>query len=458
MKKLFVLLLTAALFTSTLSAAADTAPAISHVERILVAKINGVAGFSETIPLPGDRNLVTWSEERANGVFWLKTRLLDSKNRFSKVITLNKAAAHSPFYNDTAPRVVANKKGQLFAAWIKRTVKGTVTTDQILGRTSKNGTTWSKEFAVTKPLRVTGRNCEDFSTANCGYSDFKIAIDESGRLAVMVGSSSALRKIDFRVAATKNSAKWPNLKFLGTVRDQRESEIVGLAAGFAVSYMDYTGESCASRVALFNPKTSKWTNTLTAQNITINTVVYSRWIQRDANTLSIVFNSEIERGGIGIRNYNLKTNKWSGSVRTLVPSEEKVVFQRFEVAARGAAVMIAYTTYNQDSGVTQNRMVLLRSKTASPQTLPLDPSPDGAFPKLAGFRSSGIGVAVFYEYGNPTSLAQFTPAAAPMFIPGSSDNPFFPDISIGAKDMLYALELHGPENDLSLTLVKGKLN
>jgi hypothetical protein len=45
-----------------------------------------------------------------------------------------------------------------------------------------------------------------------------------------------------------------------------------------------------------------------------------------------------------------------------------------------------------------------------------------------------------------------------MFIPGSSDNPFFPDISIGAKDMLYALELHGPENDLSLTLVKGKLN
>jgi hypothetical protein len=458
MKKLSVLLLTAALFTSTLSAAGASTPAVSDVKKITVARITGNVGAAQTIPLPGDRNLVAWSEEVKSGSFWFRTRLLSSKDKFGRAITLNKSMAHSPFFNDTAPKVVANKKGRLFAAWIKRTKKNSVVTDQVIGRTSSNGTTWSKEFAVTKPLRVTATNCDDFSAANCGYSDFKIAIDESGRLAILLGSSSAARKIDFRVAATKNSAKWPTLKFLGSVRDQRTSEVVGLVSGFAVSYMDYTGESCASRVALFNPKTSKWSSTLTAQNIPVNTVVYSSWVQRDSNTLSLVLNSEITQGGIGIRDYNLKTNKWIGATRTLVPSEESVVFQRFEVATKGTAVIIAYTTYNQTSGLTQNRMISLRSKTASPQSFVFDPTQDQAFPTFAGYRKSGIGIAVFGQLGNPPVLNQFTPAAAPMPIPGVTANPYFADISISAKDVLYALELHGPDGKLSLTLVKGKLN
>lgn len=458
MKKISVLLVTAALFTSTITGASATTPAISNAKQIQIAKIANGVWAAKTISLSAGRTLVAWAEEGKSNAIWFRTRILDSKDKFGKVITLNKNAAHSAFYNDTNPKIVANKKGKLFASWIKRTTKGSAVTEQIVGRTSSNGTTWSKEFAVTKPLKVTGTRCDDFNSPNCGYLKHEIALDESGRLGVLVGTSSAPRKVEYRVIATRNSAKWPAPKLLGSVRDTRAAEIVGLTAGFAVSYADYTGESSATRVALFNAKTSKWSSTMTTQNIRVNTVVYSKWVQRDSKTLSLITVSELLQGGVGIRDYSLTTNKWIAPTKTLVPSEESVVFQNFEVGTKGTSVVIGYTTYNQVSGLTQNRMVLLRSKTAAPQSFLFDPLPDGAVSRLAGFRKSGLAFSIFTQIGAPTVLTQFTPAVEPWTISGARADSYFQSVSITPSDILIGTEITGPDGNLSLTLIKGKLN
>jgi hypothetical protein len=458
MKKLSVVLVTAALFTSTISGASAATPAISNTKQIPIVKITNGIWAAETFSLSGGRTLVAWAEAGKSNALWFRTRIMNSKDKFGKVIQLNKAAAFSALYQETAPKIVANKKGMLFAAWIKRTKKGSTVTDQIIGRTSTNGTTWSKEFAATKPLKVTGTRCDDFDSPNCGYLRHEIAIDESGRLAVLVGSSSARFKVDFRVSATRTSSKWPTPKSLGTVREQRATEIVGLSSGFAVSYTDYTGKSCATRVALFNAKTSKWSATMTAQNIPVNTVVYSKWVQRDSNTLSIITNSEIEQGGIGIRDYSLKTRKWLAPTKNLAPSEESVVFQNLQVGTKGTSVAIGYTTYNQVSGMTQHRMILLSSKTAAAQNIFFEEGQVGGNPRLAGFRKSGLAFAIFNQHSSSTILTQFSPAFEPWTISGAKENSYFLSIAVTPDDVLLGTEITGPDGNLSLTLIKGKLN
>ena len=141
-----------------------------------------------------------------------------------------------------------------------------------------------------------------------------------------------------------------------------------------------------------------------------------------------------------------------------MPSEESVVFQNFEVGTKGTRVVIGYTTYNQVSGQTQNRMILLRSKTAAPQSFLFDPIPEGAAPRLAGFRKSGLAFSIFTQIGAPTVLTQFTPAVEPWTIAGAKENSYFQSISITPDDVLVGTEITGPDGNLSLTLIKGKLN
>jgi hypothetical protein len=438
---------------------ASAITAVTGLKKITVASVAiGSARDPQVLDIGKGRTLVSWVEEKSNQTYSLKTKVVSATNKLGKVITVNPALASSNMNMESLPQITVSSKGKLFAAWVQRTSSETTVTDRVFGRTSTNGTTWSKVFAISQPVVADKAYCEDSAMDGCGVGSLQISVDGAGRTGVLVSTVLEEGIHDYKATVTSRTSKWPALKLLGTVANQISSEIVGLTQGFAVSWMDYTGgQSCANKVAHFDPKTSKWGSTLLAQNIQKNTVVFSKWVQRDSKTLTLVMGSQLEQGGITIRNFSLVSKKWTGVPRLVIPSEPSVVFQNISAAAKGKALAIGYTTYNQQSAVSQARMILQKSTTGAFSSRVLENGVDQIDPVFAGFSKSGEAFFVYNELSRSSRLTKFKSSAKPMDLPGRTSVTYTSDVSISSSDLLSAVSISYSDDKATVTLVKGRL-
>lgn len=458
MKKVLSSLVAAALSITVISPASATV-AVTGLKKMTVATITGASTRSpQVIDLGKGRTLVSWVEENNSSLLALKTKVVSSTNKVGKVIAINTKLAHSNTHLGSLPKLVSNGKGKLFASWVQRSTKGSTVSDQIYGRTSTNGSTWSKTFPISKPVLVDKGFCIDSDMDGCGINSLQISIDGAGRTGVLISTILEEGIFDYKASVTSKTSMWPAMKQLGTVINQRRNEIVGLTTGFAVSWTDYIGgESCSTQAAYFDPKSRKWGTTLTAQAINKNTVVYSKWVQRDSKTLTLVMSSQIEEGGISVRNFSLTTKMFSGSTRVISPTETNVVFQNISAAAKGKVMVIGYTTYNQDSGASQARMILQRSTTGTYSSKIVENSVGQIDPLATGFSKSGTGFFVYNELGKPSNLTMAKGSYTPLDLPGKSSIAYTEDVSISSTDMLSAVSITYVDGKSTITLVKGKL-
>ena len=458
MKKVLSALVTIALSLTIIPPASATT-AVTGMKKITVATISAAtARTPKVFELAKGKTLVSWIEEAGNENLFLKTKVVSATNKLGSGVTVNTQPAFSSMGLDSMPQISMNSKGKLFAAWVQRTTVGDVVTDQVYGRTSTNGTTWSKAFTIASPVVVDQAFCEYSDRDGCGVSALQISIDSTGRTGVLVRTAIEEGIFDYKVSVTSKTSKWPALKLLGTVINPRESEIVGLAAGFAVSWMDYVGgESCATKVAYFDPKAGKWGSTLTAQTIQKNTVVYSNWVQRDSKTLTLVMGSQLEEGGIAVRNFSLGKKTWAGAAKLAAASEPSVVFQKISAGVKGKVLAIGYTTYNQQSGVTQARMILQKTTTGTFSKKTLENGVDQIDPVLTSFNKSGSAFFIYNQIGKPSHLTMFKSSAKPMDLPGRKAIAYNEAASISASNVLSTVSIAYVNDKAYVTLVKGKL-
>ena len=458
MKKVLSALVAAALSITVISPASATV-AVTGLKKMTVATVTGVSTRSpQVIDLGKGRTLVSWLEENNSELLALKTKVVSSTNKLGRVTAINTKLAHSNRDLNGLPKLVSNSKGKLFAAWVQRSTKGSTVTDQIYGRTSTNGSTWSKIFPISKPVLVDKGFCTDSNMDGCGINSLQISIDGAGRTGVLISTILEEGIFDYKASVTSKTSMWPAMKQLGTVINQGRNEIVGLTTGFAVSWTDYIGgESCSTKAAYFDPKNSKWGSTLLAQNILKNTVMSSKWVQRDSKTLTLVMGSENEQGGISVRNFSLTTKKFSGAIKVIAPNETDVVFQNISAAAKGKAMVIGYTTYNQVSAASQARMILQRSTTGTFSSKIVDNGVDQIDPVATGFSKAGTGFFVYNETGKPTNLAMAKGSYTPLDLPGKTSIAYTEDVSISSTDMLAAVSITNVDGKSTITLVKGKL-
>jgi len=451
--------LVAMVLALTIVPPASATSAVTGMKKITVATVSAAtARTPKVFDLGKGKVLVSWVEESGNESIFLKTKVVSATNKLSSVVTVNTQPAFSSMSLDSMPQISMNSKGKLFAAWIQRTTVGDVVTDQVYGRTSTNGSTWSKAFKVSTPVVADQAFCEDSFSDGCAVSAIQISIDSTGRTGVLVRTAVEEGIFDYKVAVTSNTSKWPALKLLGTVVNPRESEIVGLATGFAVSWMDYVGgESCATKVAYFDGKSSKWGSTLTAQTIQKNTVVFSNWVQRDSKTLTLVMGSQLEEGGITVRNFSLVKKTWAGAAKLVAASEPSVVFQKISAGVKGKSLAIGYTTYNQQSGVTQARMLVQKTTTGTFSKKTLENGVDQIDPVITSFNKSGTAFFIYNQLGKPSRLTMFKSSAKPMDLPGRSAIAYNEAASISTSDVLSTVSIAYDNDKSYVTLVKGKL-
>lgn len=429
--------------------------AITSVKKVTVNTSSGYSVGAQVLPLSNGSTLVSWVEEIDMDNTYLRTRLVSEANIVGKILTLNSSGAFANMIGDSYPQLVVNKKGKLFAAWVQRTTKDNIVSERVVGRTSTNGTTWSKLFNVTSSLPVTAEMCDERTTADCGFTKLQAAIDDTGRVGVLVGSSSSEGFIEYEVSATSNTANWPALKLLGSLEDQRASEIVGLASGFAVSYTDYLGsDSCSIKVALYDGETSEWGPTMIAKNLNENTVINSKWIQRSSKTLTLVLSAE-KFNGIVVKHYRLSTNTWAGSGRIAQVGEASIVFQQIRVATQGWQIAIGYVTYNQTNGASQARILVQKTVTGSFTHEVLQSGEGGILPVSAGFNKSGNAFFAYLLGG--TRLATLSGSSTPKLLPGLVDIAQIQDLDVSATDLVTALDLTYGDDKTTITLIKGKL-
>jgi hypothetical protein len=456
MKKSIVFLVALALSIAIASPGSAVDSAITSVKKVTV---NTSSGFevrgAQGLPLANGNTLVSWVEEIDMDNIHLRTKLVSATNKVGKVQTLTSSAAFVSMIGDSYPQLVVNKKGKLFAAWVQRTTKDNVVSDKVVGRTSTNGTTWSKLFDVTSTLPVTAEMCDFKTNADCGFTKLQAAIDDTGRVGVLVGFSSSEGFIEYRVSATSNTANWPALKLLGSLETQMASEIVSLTSGFAVSYTDYlSNDTCSIKVALYDGETSEWGPTMIAKNLNENSVINSKWIQRSSKTLTLVISAQ-NFGGIVIKHYRLSTNTWAGSGRVARVGEASIVFQQIAVSTQGWQIAIGYITYNQTNGVSQARILVQKTVTGSFTHKVLQSGEGGIHPVSAGFNKSGNAFFAYLLGG--TQLATLSGSSTPKLFPGLVDIAQIQDLDVSDNDLVTALDLTDNNDQTTITLIKGKL-
>ncbi len=430
--------------------------AITSVKKVTVNTSSGYsADNAQVLSLSNGGTLVSWVDQQDMDTTYLRTKLVSATNKVGKVLTLTSSAAFSSRVGDSYPQLVVNKEGKLFAAWIQRTTEDNVVLDKVVGRTSTNGTTWSKLFDVTSTLPVTAEMCDQATTADCGFTKLQAAIDDTGRVGVLVGSAPSDGVIEYKVSATSNTANWPALNLLSSLEDQKASEIVGLTSGFAVSYTDYlSNDSCSIKVALYDGETSEWGPTMTAKNLNENTVINSKWIQRSSKTLTLVSSAEAV-GGIVLRHYSLARKTWAGNGRIVWVGEASIVFQKIRLATQGWQIAIGYITYNQTNGVSQARILVQKTVTGSFTHKVLQSGEGGILPVSAGFNKSGNAFFAYLLGG--TQLATLSGSSTPKLLPGLVEIAQIQDLDVSATDLVTALDVTYNDDKTTITLIKGKL-
>ena len=475
MKKMLTLALAVISFTNSGSAFAD-APvglnsALSFSVETTVATSSSEIRDPQVFPLAKGNSLVSWVEEK-NSTFYLRAKAVSASNKVGKIISINSSPAFSPSIEHALPRISVNAKGQFFAVWIVQATKNRVTTQQIIGRTSVDGTNWSKEFTIVKPIKITGGlDCveEPERFTGCGFTSLNAALDNSGRYAVLFTSkptkNNSAGATFYSVAATDMTAVWPTPKNIGYSDQLRDHEITGLVSGFAVNYTIY---GFGISMAYLDPKTNKWTS-LNALSSTYNTNYHSHWVQRDASKLSLVMSAEIGVGaeyqanGIVVRNFNLKTKKWAGpgvtAQQNLIHDPPgaptvAVVFQNVTATKAGNTLLIAYTIYDSTDQSFEVKVISQNGISGSFTQASIASSGAQIDPLYVGVNQEKDPLFAYTSGG--TFLGVLREGELPAPIINSASNQNLLDLTITSSNKVYGVGVnYGAKN--KLILVVGQL-
>jgi hypothetical protein len=423
--------------------------------------LNGNVIGQDVYPLSDGTALISWLEA-TNQKAILKVKVASKKNKLSAAVTLNEAGSPNREFSYTLPRIVVNDKNKIFASWIKETeVSGSVT-QSVMGSISTGGIKWSKPFTII-PSR-TFDNLQDCDSPreielSCGFSQLTSAIDQKGRLAIGVTSNEGSNGSKFEVTTASKQSAWKKLKLL-TKRSAplTQTNILGLADGFAMSLTNYTGNDCSIISSYFDPKTSTWQKANIAKTGNLNSQIFSRWVQRDASNLSLVIDSEL--AGIEVRNYSLKKKAFSNSWKVWQTTPENTVFGSLTTYAAGKRLVVQYRVYDQITGSTEVRVALQEKIGGSIKFMSIgkgrglvEPLYVGSFSQSAKFFSyDGVDekVARIYTFGSNSNTAKIIPLHNP------SSN--LANVRLGTNGRVYILEITQLDSGTSLYLTTGNLN
>ena len=327
--------------------ASATDEALKDSTKIEIATTKGIWIWNSDVSVlrNGDA-LVSWVEGGVGNKFALKSRLVSTQNKLGKVTTL--VSSNVSFSEDLSnlPRVVGNANGDFLASWVQAETINGVLYQKLVGRISRGGSTWSKAFAISMPLRANVERDCGFTPFGCGYDLLSSAVDGEGRFSVITGYSNAEEKPTYAVATSTRSGKWSTLKDIAELsQDNGYFKTFGLASGFIFGYEDYLGgESCKYLMNYYDPKTEAWGAALTVRNVPDNTRIQTAFAQRDENTVSVVsFAGDFDgKYGIAVRDFKLKTKNFGVYNQLVVPGKVDAVYQDFFVKSRAGKLAIGY--------------------------------------------------------------------------------------------------------------------
>ncbi len=461
MKKSFLTaatLLLSMLIPMSAGAEEIVSPLASQTE-VTVKNLTGSIVNPKVFPLANGSSLVTWQEETIDG-YLLKTRAVSATNRLGVIHTINVGKA--TFLNGSAgveDTIAINRSGKLFAVWATPGVRYNVPSQTVWGRTSLDGSYWSKPFVVIPGISVSGNqdSCEmePVETPRCGFLRLQAAIDDKGRLAVLVSDNIQTTGIRYRVKSSSFLGKWGNFKTLTAVNDLRSSEILGLTSGFMASATVYNSSSTNSvKTSYYNPKAEAWTSTSTPISISANTVISSQWVQRDTKNLTLATASSNE-GGVSVRNFNVDTKSWTSPLTSIQAGEPSHVFQDIRAAKAGSSLVVMVNVYNQGDGTSEVRVsnvVGLSSTTSVVGT-----STEQIDLLTTGSSLSGTPLVAYNHIMEGAKFGGITPSTLPTFLPNTATHSYLSDLRITKSDKVLGVGLKFGEGTTAVIFTQGYL-
>lgn len=417
-------------------------PLTSQTE-VTVKNLTGSIVNPKVFPLANGSSLVTWQEETSDG-YLLKTRTVSSTNRLGVIHTINVGKA--TFLNGSSgveDTIAINRSGKLFAVWATPGVRYNVPSQTVWGRTSLDGSYWSKPFVVIPGISVSGdpESCEmePVDTPRCGFLRLQAAIDDKGRLAVLVSDNIQTTGIRYRMKSSSFLGKWGNFKTLTAVRDLRQSEILGLTSGFVAGATVYNSTSANSiKTSYYNPKAEAWTSTSTPISISANTVISSQWVQRDTKNLTLAMASS-NTGGVSVRNFNVDTRSWTSPLTNIQAGEPSHVFQDIRATKAGSALVVMVNVYNQGDNTTEVRVSNVVGLT--PTTSVVGTSNDQIDLITAGSSLSGTPLVAYNHIMEGAKFGGITPSTLPTFLPNTATHSYLSDLRITRSDKVLGVGL-----------------
>lgn len=404
--------------------------------------------------------LVSWVEEIQNKN-WLKAKVVRTNDTQTQTVSVNKVPATNNMDLGLLPKIVGNDSNQYFAVWAMKSVIEGKLNQRIVGTTSTGGLQWSDPFVIVPNTEFSGdiEECSfDPFRNDCGFGMLNAAIDDKGRLAVLVSRKSGEYSSSIWAAATSSRFSWPELNRLGSVWQLRDMNIVGLDNGFATSYMNYSkASSCAVYVNFFGWGKQEWSDTLRATFRSANTVIRSQWVQRDENTLSLAMASEITAGGVFIRNFNPNTLKWVGLSQQIEPAKEKLVYQNITAEAYGDDFAIGYVTYNQETGISTAKLATQSGPTGTFKISSVTALNDQINPLMVAATKNMTPVFAYQALGLGARVTKGLSGSSKK-IPLFKESTWLGSTALDTSDTLFNFSIKGDGGKYQLGLVKGKLN
>lgn len=445
MKKLltFAVALVASFSIAVPPSSSETLSPLTSQTEVTVKNLSGSIVNPKVFPLANGSSLVTWQEVTSDG-YLLKTRTVSPTNRLGVIHTINVGKA--TFLNGSSgveDSIAINRSGKLFAVWATPGVRYNVPSQTVWGRTSVDGSYWSKPFVVIPGLSVSGdpESCEmdPAETARCGFLRLQAAIDDKSRLAVLVSDNIQTTGIRYRMKSSSFLGKWGNFKTLTSVNDSRQSEIIGLTSGFMVGATIYNSSSTNSiRTSYYDPKAEAWTNTSTPISISANTVISSQWVQRDTKNLTLAMASS-NSGGVSVRNFNVDTKSWTSALTNIQAEEPNHVFQDIRAAKAGSSLVVMVNVYNQLDNSTEVRVSNVVGLT--PTTSVVGTSNDQVDLLAAGSSLSGTPLVAYNHIMEGAKFGGITISTLPAFLPNSATNSYLSALRITRADKVLGVGL-----------------
>lgn len=445
-------------FTMSASAEELVSPLASQTE-VTVKNLAGSIVNPKVFPLANGSSLVTWQEQTSDG-YLLKTRTVSPSNRLGVIHTINVGIA--TFLNGSSgveDTIAINRSGKLFAVWATPGIRYSVPSQTVWGRTSLDGSNWSKPFVVIPGLSVSGNpdSCENepAETARCGFLRLQAAIDDKSRLAVLVSDNIQTTGIRYRMKSSSFLGKWGNFKTLTSVNNLRQSEILGLTSGFMVGATVYNSSSNNSiKTSYYDPKAEAWTNTSTPISISANTVISSQWVQRGTKDLTLAMASS-DSGGVSIRNFNVDTKSWTSPLTNIQVGEPNHVFQDIRAAKAGSSLILMTNVYDQGDGSTEVRVSNVVGLSAT--TSVVGTSNDQIDLLTVGSSLSGTPLVAFNHIMEGAKFGGITISTLPAFLPNTATHSYLSNLRITKSDRVIGVGLRFGVGTTAVTFTQGYL-